>query len=83
MRGKQKKPTKSDADKKADKAEYERERYQRNRKKVLKQQADYYKENKTDIRERREDYWKSYNKRYKKKVDPATDKRFKHWKERE
>ena len=77
MRGKQKKSTMYDDDKKADKAEYERERYKRNRQKILEKQADYYENNKADIRERREDYWKSYNKRYKKKVDPATDKRFK------
>ena len=61
MRGKQKKPTKSDADKKARKAEYERERYQRNKEKILEQQAKYYAENKDKIRETRQPYVEEYN----------------------
>jgi|TARA_B100001245_G_scaffold214706_1_gene181378 hypothetical protein len=67
----------SAAEKKRRKAEYEKKRYQRNKKRILKQQSKYYKENKTDIRKKRKPYWKVYNKRYRKEINPETDKRFK------
>lgn len=40
--GSWKKGVKSDEDKKRDKAEYERQRYQMNKKRILKQQSGYY-----------------------------------------
>ena len=48
--------------KKAKKAAYERERYKRNKKKILAQQAHYYSENKEQIRGRRKSYVDEYNK---------------------
>tara|TARA_Y100001951_G_C11163103_1_gene195915 strand:+ start:398 stop:670 length:273 start_codon:yes stop_codon:yes gene_type:complete len=48
--------------KKARKAKYERERYKRNKKKILAQQAKYYKANHLSIRLRRVEYTDEYNK---------------------
>ena len=40
-------------EKKLHKAEYERERYKRNQRKILAQQAEYYDENRDEIKQRR------------------------------
>ena len=50
-------------EKKARKAEYERERYKRNRESILAQQKEYYGDNREEIRERREPYVEEYNNR--------------------
>jgi len=53
----------SDEEKKAKKAAYERERYQRNRATILKQQKGYYDNNQQEIRDRRQAYQDEYNSR--------------------
>ena len=53
----------SDEDKKAKKAAYERERYQRNREAILKQQKGYYDNNQQGIRDKRQAYQDDYNSR--------------------
>ena len=53
----------SDEEKKAKKAAYERERYQRNREAILKQQKEYYDDNQQGIRDRRQAYQDEYNSR--------------------
>ena len=53
----------SDEEKKAKKAAYERERYQRNREAILKQQKGYYDDNQKGIRDRRQAYQDDYNSR--------------------
>lgn len=78
FRGKQKQPLKSEEAKKQDKVAYMKARYQQKKKEILKQQASYYNDNREMIRNRRRDYWVEYNKRYKRSVDPSTDRRFKH-----
>jgi hypothetical protein len=44
---------KTEEEKKLHKAEYERERYKRNQRKILAQQAEYYDENRDEIKQRR------------------------------
>ena len=72
--------------KKERKAEYERERYKKNKKKILAQQKEYYEDNHDEIRSRREPYVEEYNKahsvkhgdqRYKKMIERKTDRRYK------
>jgi len=53
----------SDEEKKAKKAAYNRERYQRNREAILKQQKGYYDDNQQEIRDRRQTYQDDYNSR--------------------
>ena len=53
----------SDEEKKAKKAAYNRERYQRNREAILKQQKGYYNDNQHEIRDRRQTYQDDYNSR--------------------
>ena len=65
------------AEKKRRKAKYEKERYTRNRKRILAQQKEYYDENRQAIRDSRVAYYKAYNKKHRKIVDPKTDRRFK------
>ena len=45
------------------KADYNRERYLKNKIKILAQQKEYYKDNQADIRIRRKSYWTDYNTR--------------------
>lgn len=72
--------------KKERKAEYERERYKRNKKKILAQQKEYYEDNHDEIRASRQEYVDEYNKahsvkhgdgRYKKDIDRHNDRRYK------
>ena len=53
----------SDEEKKAKKAAYNRERYQRNRETILKQQKGYYNDNQQEIRSNRQTYQDDYNSR--------------------